>query len=82
MPAPPTEDYYELLGLHQGCTEKQIKREYRRLSLKVHPDRWSPDSTKMASAHIAFSKVCPELSLWIMWVKAYHGSSTTHTRRW
>ncbi len=32
-------DPYEILCLPQGATEKQIKRAYRRLAKKLHPDR-------------------------------------------
>ena len=32
---------YELLGLNTESTENEIKTAYRKLSLKVHPDRVS-----------------------------------------
>jgi len=31
-------DYYEVLGLSQDCTSGEIKREYRKLARKYHPD--------------------------------------------
>ena len=34
-----SEDYYEILGVPRDASEKQIKRAYKRLSLKYHPDR-------------------------------------------
>jgi len=30
---------YELLGLSTGATDQDIRTAYRKLSLKVHPDR-------------------------------------------
>lgn len=33
------EDYYRILGLSPGATEKQIRAAYRKLALKYHPDR-------------------------------------------
>ena len=32
-------DYYEVLGLSKGTSEKDIKKAYRRLAMKHHPDR-------------------------------------------
>lgn len=37
MPAP-TKDYYELLGIKKGATEDEIRKAYRRLARKYHPD--------------------------------------------
>ncbi len=32
-------DYYEVLGLERSCSAEDIKRAYRRLAMKYHPDR-------------------------------------------
>jgi len=36
-------DYYEVLGLQKGADEKEIKKAYRRVAMKYHPDRNSDD---------------------------------------
>ena len=32
-------DYYEVLGLQKGASEDEIKRAFRKLAIKYHPDK-------------------------------------------
>ncbi|HIL42651.1 MAG TPA: molecular chaperone DnaJ [Gammaproteobacteria bacterium] len=36
-------DYYEVLGVDKGADDKQIKKAYKRLAMKHHPDRNTED---------------------------------------
>src|SRR3954465_15935155 len=59
-------DYYEVLGVNRDCSEEDLKKSYRRLALKRHPDR-NPDNPK-AEEHFKEAK------------EAYEILSETHKR--
>jgi len=48
-------DYYEVLGIKKDATPQQIKKAYRSLALRYHPDRVSED--KKAEAEKKFKEM-------------------------
>jgi len=47
-------DYYEVLGLTRNADDPNIKKAYRKLALKFHPDNEGGDATKFARVSEAY----------------------------
>ena len=46
-------DYYEVLGVQRGATQPDLRKSYRKLAMKYHPDRNSGDK----DAEVKFKEV-------------------------
>jgi len=47
-------NYYETLGVEPGASADDIKRAYRRMAMKVHPDRTGGDDTEFKKLQEAY----------------------------
>ena len=46
-------NYYEILGLKENCSQKSIKKRYKKLALKFHPDK-KGDEEKFKNVSLAY----------------------------
>jgi molecular chaperone DnaJ len=54
-------DYYEVLGLKKGASDDDIKKAYRKLAMKHHPDRNQGDGAKASEEKFKEAKEAYEM---------------------
>lgn len=47
-------DYYEVLGIDKSASDDEIKKAFRKLAVKYHPDKEGGDETKFKEANEAY----------------------------
>ncbi|KAI0389796.1 Sec63 Brl domain-containing protein [Xylariaceae sp. FL0594] len=64
---------YDILGISESATEKQIKSHYKRMGLKFHPDKIRPDPAKNETVESLNDK-------WVELTKAYQALTDEEVR--
>ena len=54
-------DYYDTLGVAKNASDEDIKKAYRKLAMKHHPDRNQGDSAKAAEEKFKEAKEAYEM---------------------
>src|ERR1044072_907024 len=54
-------DYYQVLGVAKNASEEDIKKAYRKLAMKHHPDRNQGDGAKKAEESFKEAKEAYEM---------------------
>src|SRR3954452_19002784 len=54
-------DYYDVLGVPKNASEEEIKKAYRKLAMKFHPDRNQGDAARDAEAKFKEAKEAYEM---------------------
>src|SRR5688572_4930647 len=54
-------DYYDILGLPKNASDEDIKKAYRKLAMKHHPDRNQGDGARKSEEHFKEAKEAYEM---------------------
>ena len=55
-----SKSFYEILGVDRNASKEHIKKEFRKLSLKYHPDKRSGDEDKFKEINEAYQILCDD----------------------
>ncbi|MEX0690086.1 MAG: DnaJ domain-containing protein, partial [Candidatus Paceibacterota bacterium] len=55
-----SKDYYKILGIDKGASKEEIKKAYRKLAHKYHPDKTSGDEARFKEVNEAYQVLSNE----------------------
>jgi DnaJ-class molecular chaperone len=50
-----SKNYYEILGIEKSATKDDVKKAFRKLAHKFHPDKTGGDASKFKEVNEAYS---------------------------
>jgi len=77
-------NYYEILGIEKSASKDEVKKAFRKLAAKYHPDKKTGDEAKFKEISEAYSVLSDEKKRaeYDTYGRSYAGGGPTHGAQW
>lgn len=77
-------NYYEILGIEKNASKEDVKRAFRKLAAKYHPDKKTGDEAKFKEISEAYSTLCDDKkrSEYDMYGRSYANGAGAQGGQW